>query len=108
MFARRLGGDPQRLKLRRVVSPDDFNFKELFEAHYPMVLRHLLLIVGERATAEGLAPETFIKLYESPPREFTNLSGWLVRVATNLAYNHLRGEKNRKRRELADAATGAP
>ncbi|MCL6472320.1 MAG: sigma-70 family RNA polymerase sigma factor [Firmicutes bacterium] len=68
-----------------------------------MVFRHLMLILGERAAAEDVAQDTFIKLYESPPQEFTNLSGWLIRVATNLAYNHLRNEKNRKRREALEA-----
>lgn len=88
---------------QEIISPDDFDFKELFNANYPMVFRHLMLIVGERTIAEDLAQETFIKLYEKPPREFTNLAGWLIRVSTNLAYNHLRGEKNRKNREALDA-----
>ncbi|MBE0448231.1 MAG: sigma-70 family RNA polymerase sigma factor [Actinobacteria bacterium] len=70
-----------------------------------MVLRHLMLIVGERAIAEDVAQETFIKLYERPPKEFTSLSGWLIKVSTNLAYNYLRGEKNRKRRESAEGVS---
>jgi len=89
-------------RLKRTVAPDDFAFRELFEANYSMVFRHLILIVGEQATAEDIAQETFIKLYERPPEEFTNLSGWLIKVSTNLAYNYLRGEKSRKRREMAD------
>lgn len=84
------------------ISTVDFDFKELFDANYAMVVRHAMFIVAERAMAEDIAQETFIKLYENPPREFTNLSGWLIRVATNLAYNQLRGEKNRKRREAAE------
>ena len=92
-----------RQRLKRTVAPDDFAFRELFEANYPMVLRHLILILGEQAAAEDIAQETFIRLYERPPKEFTNLSGWLIKVSTNLAYNYLRGEKSRKRRELADA-----
>ncbi|HZD61120.1 MAG TPA: RNA polymerase sigma factor SigX [Anaerolineae bacterium] len=86
---------------KETISPGDFDFKELFDAHYPMVLRHLMLIVGERAIAEDVAQETFIKLYERPPKEFTSLSGWLIKVSTHLAYNYLRMEKNRKRREAA-------
>lgn len=85
--------------LKEVITPDNFNFKELFEANYPMVFRHLMLIFGERSIAEDIAQETFIKLYEQPPNEFTNLSGWLMKVSTNLAYNYVRGEKNRKQRE---------
>ncbi len=91
-----------------VISTDNFDFKELFDANYSMVFRHLMLIVGERAVAEDIAQETFIKLYEKPPWEFTNLSGWLMRVSTNLAYNYLRGEKNRKKRESMGELVGEP
>jgi len=40
-----------------------------------------------------------MKLYHSPPLEKNNLGGWLLRVAANLAYNYLRGEERRRRRE---------
>ena len=85
--------------LKKTVSPDVFDFKELFDAHYPMVFRHLMLIFGERTIVEDMAQDTFIKLYESPPKDFTKLAGWLIKVSTNLAYNYLRSEKSRKRRE---------
>jgi len=75
------------------------NFREYFERHYPAVCRQLIRLLGSRAAAEDVAQETFIKLYQSPPREPSNLGGWLARVATNLAYNHLRSENSRRRRE---------
>jgi RNA polymerase sigma factor (sigma-70 family) len=74
-------------------------FKELFESHYPSVCRRLTALLGSRSAAEDVAQEAFIKLYEAPPREFTNPGGWLTRVATNMAYNHLNSEKSRRRRE---------
>ncbi|MFX4262097.1 RNA polymerase sigma factor SigX [Pelotomaculum propionicicum] len=77
-------------------------FKEIFESHYPSVCRRLTSLLGSRAAAEDVAQEAFIKLYEAPPRENSNLGGWLTRVATNMAYNHLYSEKSRRRRE-ADA-----
>jgi RNA polymerase sigma factor (sigma-70 family) len=103
---RSISGEVQgiRAKEKKLISPDDFDFKELFDANYPNVFRHLMLILGERAAAEDIAQETFIKLYESPPKEFTNLSAWLIKVSTNLAYNYLRSEKNRKRREAVQVA----
>ncbi|MBI4734174.1 MAG: sigma-70 family RNA polymerase sigma factor, partial [Rubrobacteridae bacterium] len=88
--------------VHRVIAPGDFDFKELFKANYPMVLRHATFIVSDKAAAEDIAQETFIKLYERPPKEFTNLSAWLLTVATNIAYNYLRSEKSRKRREEAE------
>ncbi len=40
-----------------------------------------------------------MRLYHQPPRDKSNLGGWLLRVAANLAYNYLRGEERRRRRE---------
>ncbi|OAT79981.1 RNA polymerase subunit sigma [Desulfotomaculum copahuensis] len=76
-------------------------FKELFDSHYPAVYRRAACILGNPAAAEDVAQETFLKLYQAPPVNQENLAGWLARVATNLAYNHLRGENNRRRRESA-------
>ena len=75
-------------------------FRELFDRYYPVICRQLTCLLGSRAAAEDVAQETFIKLYQSPPREPSNLGGWLSRVAANLAYNHLRSEKSRRRREF--------
>ncbi len=76
-------------------------FRELFDRHYPAVCRQLTCLLGSRAAAEDIAQETFIKLYQTPPKESSNLGGWLARVATNLAYNHLRSENSRRRRETS-------
>jgi RNA polymerase sigma factor (sigma-70 family) len=83
-------------------------FRELFDSYYPVICRQLTCLLGSRAAAEDVAQETFIKLYQSPPREPSNLGGWLTRVSANLAYNHLRSEKSRRRREISSAqhATG--
>lgn len=44
--------------------------------------------------ADDLAQETFLRLYNRPPRHCqTGLGAWLYRVAINLAYNALRGRK---------------
>jgi RNA polymerase sigma factor (sigma-70 family) len=71
----------------------------LFQSYYTMVYRKLYFLLGERSTAEDLTQEAFFKLYYSPPREKNNLGGWLLRVAANLACNHLRGDERRRRRE---------
>ncbi len=76
-------------------------FKELFERHYPAICRQLTCLLGSRTAAEDVAQEAFVKLYETPPKEFSNLGGWLTKVATNMAYNHLNSENSRRRREAA-------
>jgi RNA polymerase sigma factor (sigma-70 family) len=75
-------------------------FKELFYRHYPAIYRQLTCLLGSRTDAEDIAQEAFIRLFNTPPRESSNLGGWLARVATNLAYNHLRSENSRRRREM--------
>jgi RNA polymerase sigma-70 factor (ECF subfamily) len=59
--------------------------------------------VGDPAEAEDLALETFLRLYQRPPRSLDgfNLGGWLHRVATNLGLHSIRSYKRRERYELA-------
>jgi len=84
------------------------DFDGLFAAHYEGVYRLLYRIVGTREEAEDLAQETFLRLHSAgylwDRRRVTqdrphNIRGWLYRVASNLAYNALRGEGRRKRRQ---------
>ena len=71
----------------------------MYNRYYPPVCRQLTYLLFDRAVAEELAQEVFLKLYNSPPREFQNIGGWLSKVATNLAYNYQRSEKSRRLRE---------
>lgn len=74
-------------------------FEVLFQNYYPLVYRRLYYLLGERAAAEDLTQEVFLKFYRQPPRDKSNLGGWLLRTAANLAYNRLRDEERRRRRE---------
>ena len=85
-------------------------FDELFLAHFAGVYRLLYRIVGTREEAEDLAQETFLRLHRTPALWSTGSDGcarehdvraWLYRVATNLAYNALRGQARRSRRQEA-------
>jgi RNA polymerase sigma factor (sigma-70 family) len=74
-------------------------FEAMFQSYYPLVYRRLYYLLGERTVAEDLTQEVFLKLYRQPPRDKSSLGGWLLQVAANLAYNCLRGEERRRRRE---------
>jgi RNA polymerase sigma-70 factor (ECF subfamily) len=77
------------------------DFDALFLEHYDGVYRLLYRIVGTREEAEDLAQETFMRLARQrfgSGREH-NLRGWLYVVATNLAFNILRGQGRRQHRE---------
>jgi RNA polymerase sigma-70 factor (ECF subfamily) len=56
-------------------------------------------MLGNSDEAEDLAVDAFWRLWERPPRHRDNLSGWLYRVVTYLAYNAIRSKKRRIRHE---------
>ena len=64
----------------------------LVDAHYDRVHRYLARLLGDAEAAEDLTQETFLRAYEALPRlaDGSNLSGWLFRIATNLARRHHR------------------
>jgi len=62
----------------------------LFEQHWERLCGVAYRMVGDGAEVEDLALEAFVQLYQNPPRNEKNLSGWLYRVATNLGLNALR------------------
>lgn len=73
---------------------------EAFRQHFGEICRRTYYLTGNRAVAEELAQEAFLKLWEKPPKQPDNISGWLHRVATNLSFNHLRKEKIRQSHTL--------
>jgi RNA polymerase sigma-70 factor (ECF subfamily) len=79
-------------------------FEAVFFEYYARMVAVLCRIVGDRAQAEELASDTFLKLYERPssPERYQNVGGWLYRTATRLALDSLRS-LNRRRRYDPDA-----
>ncbi|WP_219835538.1 sigma-70 family RNA polymerase sigma factor [Paenibacillus sp. R14(2021)] len=65
-------------------------FQALFRAHYPAVLRKITLLIGERAAAEDLTQEVFLRLYRNPPEDLDRVGPWLHRVLTRIVYDHYR------------------
>ncbi len=78
-------------------SGDGSQYRVLVEKYHKGLISYLYGYVRDHATAEDLAQEAFIKAYNNlhkykPDYAF---STWLYKIATNLAYSHLR-----KRRDL--------
>ncbi|MBC7223230.1 MAG: sigma-70 family RNA polymerase sigma factor [Anaerolineae bacterium] len=84
---------------------DITEFEAIFLSHYEAIYRHLFRLLGSPQEAEDLAQETFLRLYrqEFAPGRDHNVRAWLYRVATRLAYNALRAQRARDRREQAAA-----
>jgi RNA polymerase sigma-70 factor, ECF subfamily len=76
------------------------SFDALFLRHYDRVYGLLFRLVGNRAEAEDLAQEAFIRLHiqaknDRLRRDEDNVGAWLYRVSLNLGYNALRAQKRR-------------
>ena len=91
---------PTKVENSEIVS-DSSDFDTIFNSHWDRIYGVIYRIVGDPSEAEDLALESFLRLHQRPPRQGTNLGGWLYRVATNLAFNALRSRKRRKAYEDA-------
>ena len=78
----------------------------LYESHQAMLLAHLTRLVADRALAEDLCQETFLKALRHWEQrgQIANMTAWLHRIATNTAYDHLRRRKRIVFSPLAQAA----
>ena len=88
----------------RVKDGDGASFALLLEKHRAAVIHFLFRMVQNRAIAEELAQEAFLRVYRSrgtyePTAKFTT---WLFRIATHLALNWLRDGKNERTVEQLD------
>lgn len=87
--------------LERMRQGDKTSFEALFHRHYDRVYGLLFRLSGNRADAEDLTQEVFLKLYRQPLPAWRehNVSAWLYRVATNRGYNHIRDRRRRWQRD---------
>jgi RNA polymerase sigma-70 factor (ECF subfamily) len=76
----------------KVAAGDKAAFAALFERYQPSVARFALRFVGDRARAEELAQDIFVKLYRSAKgyRRSAKFKTFLFRVATNHCLNEVR------------------
>src|SRR5262249_52124466 len=82
---RRSAQRARELKMHAVASNDDR--KHLWALCYRMT--------GVAADADDLVQETMLRAIEKPPPDSNEMRPWLVRVAMNLARDHLRRRKRR-------------
>ena len=88
--------------IRAAVAGQEEAFAELFNHHYPMIYAFAYRLCLDRASAQDLAQETFIKAARSlggysPRAPFRN---WLYRICVNSVRDWQRSESRRRRREL--------
>jgi RNA polymerase sigma-70 factor (ECF subfamily) len=81
-----------------VKAGDEASFDLLLQKYRSPLVNFLFRMVRDRATAEDLAQEVFLRVYRaraqySPSAKFTT---WLFRIATNLALNSVRDNRHRQ------------
>lgn len=73
------------------------DFTDAAAAHYPGLVRRLTLVVGDRAAAEDLAQEAYLRAYRAWDRfDGRDVRAWLHTIGLRLAFN----EQDRRRRFL--------
>lgn len=79
----------------RARAGDSSAFEILFERYHAPILNYLHRMVGDRALAEDLTQDAFVKAYRALPTTRPDLAfkAWLYRIATNTAISHLRRRK---------------
>jgi RNA polymerase sigma-70 factor, ECF subfamily len=93
------GSDPIDLTLlQRVAARDTTALAELYDRHSRLLFGLILRIVGDRAEAEEILQETFLRVWTRADIYDARVGGplpWMVRVARNVAIDRLRARRSR-------------
>jgi RNA polymerase sigma-70 factor (ECF subfamily) len=89
--------------LRRAQRGDERAFGQLLSAYETPVFNYVYRIVGDRALAEDLTQEVFVRVFQALPRfslrcKFTT---WLFQVAKNRVLDELRARERRPQSVVA-------
>ena len=94
--------------MRQVAAGDNTALAVLFDRHKSRVFALLYHLLGDRAAAEDLVSETFLRVYRARGRyrAGTAFTPWLLAIARNLALGELRhrGVVKRSEQRLAEEA----
>ena len=106
MEAVAIGSDAELML--RVREGDEDSFATLLIKHRNPVINFLYRMVQNRAVAEELAQDVFLRVYRArqsyePTAKFTT---WLYRIATHLALNSLRDRRHTRRDLPLDDQSG--
>src|SRR5579885_2008775 len=78
--------------VKRARAGDHAAFTALFDQYNAPICRYLAHLVGNDEVGRDLAQETFFLAWRALPgiRDESRFGPWLYRIASNLAYSHLR------------------
>jgi RNA polymerase sigma factor (sigma-70 family) len=79
---------------------DEDAFAQIVRRYAGLVFSAAYRVLGDRARAEEVAQETFLRLMRKPQAVTRSLVGWLHNTVTQLAIDEIRSSSARKQREL--------
>jgi RNA polymerase sigma-70 factor (ECF subfamily) len=93
---------PDQTLIESIQNMQVWAFEALFERYEGAIRRHLCYIVCDEPAAEDLLQETFLRVWTRAGQWNGQgaVKGWLFRIATNLALNHLRARRRRPEQPL--------
>jgi RNA polymerase sigma-70 factor (ECF subfamily) len=99
--------DPDAILMVQVCRGHEPSFETLLERHRSAVVNHLNRLVRDRAIAEELAQDVFLRVYRfrnryQPEAKF---STWLFRITTNVALNWRRDTRRETAHLRLDASS---
>ena len=93
---------PDETLLDAIQNQQEWAFEVLLERYEDTIRRHLYYIVRDELAADDLLQETFLRVWMRSGQwnGQGTCKGWLFRIATNLALNHLRTRRRRPEQPL--------
>jgi RNA polymerase sigma-70 factor (ECF subfamily) len=78
--------------MQRTAAGDERAFEELIERHQSRVIGTIAKMLGDASTAEDLAQQVFIRVWQSAPRYMATakFTTWLLTITRNLVFNETR------------------
>lgn len=98
-YARRMDGQTEKILLEQIREGNAESFESLVRLLSPRALRLAIRLTGNRAEAEEIAQEAFLRFYTGIHsfRGESSVGTWLYQTVTRLAIDHLRRERLRRR-----------
>jgi RNA polymerase sigma-70 factor (ECF subfamily) len=90
---------PDPLLLRRAQRGDQAAFRSLVEAYRTPVFNYVLRLTGDRANAEDLTQDVFLRVFQGLPRfsSRSSFTTWLFQVTKNRVLDEFRARERRPR-----------
>lgn len=106
--------------MQRAGKGDEAAFETLIERHQNLVVGTVAKMLGDASTAEDLAQEVFVRVWQSAPRYVptAKFTTWLLTITRNLVFNESRRRSRASlvpmehddgtARDISDAKTRGP